>query len=90
MQVFKKRQKRIKKLLTDEFNPTFIEIIDNSMMHAGHSGFDSALKETHLLIKMKTLKFKNLNRKDMHQKVYSLLKQEFANGLHALELDLGS
>ena len=88
MQVFKKRQERIKKILTDEFNPTFIENIDNRMMHAGHSGFDSTLKETNLLIKMKTLKYKNLNRKDMHQKVYSLLKQEFSKGLHALELDL--
>ena len=83
-----KRKKRISVKLKKIFNPTFIEIIDNSLAHSGHGGFDKNAKETHLYIKMKSLNFKKMNKREMHQSVYSELKEEFSNGLHALELEL--
>lgn len=82
------RKQRIKEILKKEFSPSLISIIDNSQKHEGHKGFDSKLKETHLYIKMRAKIFKNKKKKEMHQKVYSALKHEFSNGLHALELDL--
>ena len=83
-----KRKKRISVKLKKIFNPTFIEIIDNSLAHSGHGGFDKNAKETHLYIKMKSLNFKKMNKREMHQSVYSELKSEFSKGLHALELEL--
>ena len=83
-----KRKQRISDKLKKTFNPTFIEITDNSLAHSGHSGFDKSAKETHLHIKMKSLNFKKMNKREMHQIVYSELKEEFSNGLHALELEL--
>ncbi len=32
--------------------------------------------------------FKQLNKVQMHQKVYTVLKEEFDRGLHAVQLDL--
>ena len=90
MDEFNKRKDRIKDLLKKNFNPTFIKIIDNSLMHAGHGGFDKNSKETHLFIRMISNKFKNKKKKEMHQEVYTVVREEFKNGLHALELDLGS
>ena len=83
-----KRKQRISDKLKKMFNPTFIEITDNSLAHSGHSGFDKSAKETHLHIKMKSLNFKKMNKREMHQSVYSELKSEFSKGLHALELEL--
>jgi len=83
-----KRKQRISDKLKKTFNPTFIEITDNSLAHSGHSGFDKSAKETHLHIKMKSLNFKKMNKREMHQSVYSELKSEFSKGLHALELEL--
>ena len=45
-----KRKQRISDKLKKTFNPTFIEITDNSLAHSGHSGFDKSAKETHLHI----------------------------------------
>ena len=82
------RKQRISDKLKRRFSPTFIEIIDNSLAHSGHGGFDKSAKETHLFIKMKSLNFKKMNKREMHQSVYLELKEEFSNGLHALELEL--
>ena len=83
------RKKRIESKLKHAFEPIFIEVRDDSNQHAGHQSIEEGAKETHFYINMKTLSFKGLNKVMMHRKVYELLKYEFDNGLHALELELG-
>ena len=83
------RKKRIESRLKKALDPISIEVRDDSKHHAGHQGIESGTKETHFYIKMRALSFKGLNKVMMHRKVYELLQDEFDNGLHALELELG-
>ncbi len=84
------RQEKIKDLMNINFKPSCIEIKDNSALHASHGNVEEGAKETHLFIKIRANKFTGLNKVEMHRLVYKILKEEFANGLHAVELDLGS
>ena len=43
-----------------------------------------------LFIKIRTSKFKGLSKIEMHRMVYKVLQNEFKEGLHAIELDLGT
>lgn len=69
-----------------------INIVDESLKHAGHYGLkDSTTSdETHLKINITSKSFSGLSRIQMHQKVNDTLKAEFDNGLHALTLILKS
>ena len=87
--VFKKnRQDRIKELINKSLNPSDIEIIDNSHLHAGHGNVKEGDTETHLFIKIRSGQFRGLNKIEMHRLVYKTLEDELSNGLHAIELDL--
>ena len=90
MKLKNNRQERVKKLINKEFSPTYLEIKDNSHMHAGHGNVKEGDTETHLYLKIRTEKFKNLNKLQMHRLVYGIINEEFTKGLHAVELDLGS
>jgi len=79
------RKKRIHSILLNNFIEWDIEVVDNSSHHIGHNNFDGS-GETHfqltLFNKTKTI----INRVDLHRKINTLLKDEFLNGLHALEI----
>ena len=82
-----KRTKRIKNILQENLFDFRINVIDNSHLHNGHNNFDGN-NETHIiveLIKKKELKFTRL---ELHKKINSLLKKEFKNGLHALQIKI--
>ena len=82
------RKKRIEEILNISFAPSFLQVIDNSKDHEGHVGVKGNHGETHFYIKMNSDLFKHLNKVQMHQKVYTVLKEEFDAGLHAVQLDL--
>ena len=84
------RQDKIKELMNRSLRPSCLEIKDNSALHANHGNVEAGSTETHLFIKIRSDKFKGLNKIEMHRLAYKILKEEFANGLHAIELDLGS
>ena len=83
------RKKRIETILKKNFSPTVLLVRDDSKKHEGHSQVIRNAKETHFFIKM-ILNNCTINKVNLHRKVYSLLDNEFATGLHALELDLKS
>ena len=83
------RKERIESELKSVFSPGYLEVRDDSKKHAGHQGIEVGVKETHFYIQMRSSSFKGLNKVIMHRKVYESLKDEFDNGLHALELELG-
>ena len=82
------RKSRIENILADNFFPYLLIVRDDSKKHEGHTQIDKNSKETHFFIKMRLKDHKNINRLDLHKKVYKLLNNEFNKGLHALELDL--
>ena len=83
------RRSRIQHILLEAFNPTHLELVDNSAAHRGHAGVpkDTASSDiTHLTIKIAASCFLTKNRVQRHQALYQLLGNEFESGLHALSL----
>tara|TARA_Y100000590_G_C15491758_1_gene928018 strand:- start:337 stop:594 length:258 start_codon:yes stop_codon:yes gene_type:complete len=81
------RKKRINEILKKDFIDFTISIHDNSHLHIGHNNFDGK-EETHILVKLKPKNDKNFNRLEIHRLINHLLKNEFLNGLHSLEIKI--
>ena len=82
-----KRIERIKKLLKEKFSPLHLIVKDKSKEHAGHNNFNGS-GETHIYIEVGSRDFANKKTIDIHRKINLLLKKEFKNGLHALEIKI--
>jgi stress-induced morphogen len=74
------RQLRIQKILTDVFNPTHLEIVNESHLHAGHR------QESHFKVHIVSPAFNSVPRLERQRKIHDQLKSEFESGLHALTL----
>ena len=83
------RKKRIESLLLKNFINWKFTVIDNSAQHSGHNNFDGT-QETHFCIVIKKPFSSNENRILIHRKIYKLLKDDFQNGLHALEIKIAN
>ena len=80
-----KRKKRIENILLDNFSFLSVKVEDISILHQGHNNFDGK-DETHFKITLHSKKIERLSRLSIHRKINNLLKKEFSNGLHALEI----
>ena len=80
-------QERIVARLTEGLDPLLIELIDESERHAGHPGARPG-GGTHYRVRIVSGRFAGLNRLARHRLVYGLLPAEFADGLHAVVLDV--
>ena len=79
----------IKKLeikISKKLNLEKIQIIDNSDLHRKHKSFNP--DKVHLKIIIYSKKFKEMKRIDAHKKIFSLLKEEMKNKIHALEIEI--
>ncbi len=81
------RSKRIKIILEKHLKDFSINVIDNSGSHKGHNSFDGS-GETHIILELKNNVFKKIDRLSLHKKINSLLKEEFDNGLHSLQIKI--
>ena len=78
--------KEIKKKIYQAINPKNIILIDNSNLHKKHKSFD--LNKFHFKIIIESEELKKMNRIDAHKKVFSILKEEIKNKIHALEIEI--
>jgi BolA protein len=78
---------RIEKKLQENFLPEFLEVIDESDLHAGHSGARPG-GETHFRVRMQSKSFDGLSRIDRQRSVHKVLKLELEERVHALSLEL--
>ncbi len=83
------RSERIHRSLTDAFQPTKLDVIDDSHKHAGHAGA-SPEGETHYTVHISAPAFEGLSRIAMQRAVLDVLKPEFETGLHALSIKASS
>ena len=81
------RKQRINKILLKVYKEFSIEIIDNSHLHSGHNNFDGS-NETHMKIILNNKFSKSINRLNIHRNINELMKNEFQNGLHSLEIKI--
>ena len=77
---------KIKEKINKRINPENIILIDNSSLHTTHTSFDS--NKFHLKIIIKSEKLKNMNRIEAHKKIFSILKDEMSDQIHALEIEI--
>ena len=82
-------KQRIAEILQKNFQPKFLEVKNNSHLHSGHLGDDGS-GETHFAIEIAAPELASLKKIEAHRKINSLLKNEFARGLHALEIKVSS
>jgi len=77
---------QIKEKINKEINPQNIILIDKSSLHSKHKSFDK--NKYHLKIVIKSAELKKMNKITVHKKIFSLLKNEMKNKIHALEIDI--
>ena len=73
--------------LSEIFAPTFLDVIDESDQHAGHSGARPG-GETHFRVRIATRHFDGLSRVAQHRAVNSALDAELKGGVHALAIEV--
>ena len=76
----------IKEKINRKINPENITLIDNSSLHTKHKSFDA--NKLHLKIIIESKKLKKMNKVDAHKEVFSILKNEMKNKIHALEIEI--
>jgi len=74
----------VKEKINREISPENIILIDNSNLHSKHKSFDA--NKYHLKIIIKSKKLKNMNKIAAHKEIFSILKDEMKNKIHALEI----
>jgi BolA protein len=81
------RAARLDAVLTAEFSPTLLRVVDDSAQHAGHAGAQPG-GQTHYSVLLVSAAFRGMNRVARSRAVHAVLAPEFAGGLHALALAL--
>jgi len=77
---------QIKRKINKEINPENITLIDNSNLHSKHKSFDK--NKYHIKIIIKSKKLKSMNKIAAHKEIFSILKDEMKNKIHALEIEI--
>lgn len=75
------RNQRLNAKLTQELNPAYLNIEDESANHSVPEG-----AESHFKLIVASDEFIDMSKVERHQKIYSLLNDEFKIGLHALSI----
>ena len=76
----------VKEKINKKINPENIILIDNSKLHAKHKFFD--VNKYHIKIIIKSKKLREMNKIDAHKEIFSILKDEMKNKIHALEIEI--
>ena len=76
----------LKEKINKKINPENIMLIDNSHLHSKHKSFDS--NKFHIKIIIKSQKLKKMDKILAHKEIYSILKDEMENKIHALEIEI--
>ena len=80
-------KKNIVSNLQNHLEPSFIEVIDESHLHANHNP-NAKNGGTHFKVKIISNTFKDKSKIEKHRIVHEILDYELKNGVHALTLNL--
>ena len=76
----------VKEKINKKINPENIILIDNSSFHTKHKSFDP--DKLHVKIIIESEKLKKMNKITAHKEIFSILKEEMRNKIHALEIEI--
>jgi len=77
---------KVKKKIINKLNPENIILIDNSSLHSKHKSFSANKFWLKIIIKSKILN--RMSKIDAHKEIFSILKSEMVNKIHALEIEI--
>ena len=77
---------KIKEKIINKLNPDGILIVDNSHLHTKHKSFNA--EQFHLKFIIKSKKLKKMNKIEAHKEIFSILKNEMKDKIHALEIEI--
>ena len=75
-------EKKIEHTLSDNFDLSHLEVINESHMHSGPNA------DSHFKVILVSDEFKDVKLVQRHRRINELLKFELENGVHALSLHL--
>ena len=76
----------LEKKIRDAFNPEKIQLINKSHLHRKHKSFD--INKLHLKLIIYSANLRGMKRTKAHQMIFSQLKDEMKNKIHALEIEI--
>ena len=76
----------IKEKINKKINPENLILIDNSKLHIKHKSYDP--NKVHLKMIIKSEKLKNMDKIAAHKEIFSILRDEMKNNIHALEIEI--
>ena len=79
------RRAQITAKLREHFEPTHLDVVDESHLHAGHAGAKSGAG--HFRVKIVSDRFVGENRVARQRLVYAVLSKEMGPEIHALSLE---
>ena len=79
---------QIHQRLSERLQPTALEVIDESALHAGHAGASPTGSGSHIRVRLASPLFTGLSRVQRHRLVYDALQDFIDRGLHALAIEL--
>ncbi len=80
-------QSSIEDKLTAAFSPEWLDVINESHLHAGHHPDITGAGETHMRVRIVSASFAGMSRLARHRAITELLKPELDAGLHALAVE---
>ncbi|MCB1447882.1 MAG: BolA family transcriptional regulator [Rhizobiaceae bacterium] len=81
---------QIRAALEAAFQPSLLEIVNESNLHAGHNPEAAATHDTHYRIRISASSFAGKSRVSQHREINAALKFAFDAGLHALAIEVKS
>lgn len=78
-------QKIIEQKLKEAFEPSYVQVVNESHLHKGHAG-DNGTGESHFAIEVVSNVFEGVGRAQRHRLVYDLFQAELQSSLHALSI----
>ena len=73
--------------LEKNFNPSLLDIEDQSEMHRGHSGWNEE-GESHFHIRISSSVFSGLSRIKQHRAIYEALTKKLDKKIHAISIEI--
>jgi len=77
---------QIEKKIKNKINLEEIKIIDNTESHKNHKSFQKG--KLHLILEIKSSYLNNLKRLEAEKIIMKIIKDEFQQNIHALEIRL--
>lgn len=73
--------------LSEKFAPTHLDVINESSLHAGHSGDDGS-GESHWRVVIAADLFAEMSRLERHRAIHAAIGKDVIDRIHALAIEI--